>query len=285
MQLKEEFQKLFNSKDSNNNIFDLELLEFSKLILNNKIQIPHLFRFSNVDYYNIRGLETESLFLSPVGSMNDIFEGLSCEITDTIIDKIDKISDSAYLKSFSEDKDNLLMWAHYAQNYSGMCVEYNFSKLDDNILCHLFPVNYSNKRNININLNRVICDLKKLKQDNDEGTLQYDYIFLNDIMATFLNKATSWSYEKEWRIIVTYPHLFNTAEELSNENEDENIFYNIDSQKISVKDCIEAIYLGPRIKKEFKEHIIEICKKTLTKTKLYSSRLSDKEYKLDFKQL
>ena len=126
--IKDKFSKLFDTS-SNDIVYDFELAEFSRdVILSNKKSIPTLFRYSAADYYNIRGLETQNLFLSPLGNMNDVFEGLSCEINDDVIDGIEDIRDIAFLKSFSEEKSSLLMWAHYADNYSGMCVEYDFSK-------------------------------------------------------------------------------------------------------------------------------------------------------------
>lgn len=269
----------------NDTILDWELSSFTQnVVLQNRSEIPPLFRFSAADYYNIRGLETESLFLSPAGSMNDVFEGLTCEITDKIINNIDAISNLAYLKSFSEDSNNLLMWAHYANNYSGMCVEYDFSKLPKELIYHLFPVIYSNKRHPNSSLEFAISDLYNLKSDNDatDGP-QDDYFWLKDTMHLFLNKSEVWSYEKEWRIVVTYPQLYNEAEDLDDEQNKE--LYKVISQKISIKDCIKAVYLGPKMKKDIKTHIVEICKERLNNTPVFSSKLSATEYKLEFTRI
>lgn len=143
--IRQEFEKIIS--ESNDPVYDFELVSFTKnTLIENKNEIPALFRYSPADYYNIRGLETESLFLSHVGGLNDIFEGISCTVDDSALKQIDDMSDIAFIKSFSEDKNNLLMWAHYASNYSGMCVEYDFSKLSDEILYHLFPVYYSERR-------------------------------------------------------------------------------------------------------------------------------------------
>lgn len=281
MDLKEELMKLLQPGF----IYDFELIDLSRKIIDNTYSIPRLFRFSNVDYYNIRGLETQSLFLSPIGTMNDVFEGLSCEITDKVIDGLDKISNLAYIKSFSEDRDNLLMWAHYADNYSGMCVEYDFSGLDERLLYHLFPVVYSNVRNTSANLEYAIQEITKLKRENENNNsvTDEDYYFLKDILCLFLSKSSVWEYEKEWRIIATYPQIFNEAEDMN--DEEYEILYKIYSQKISVKNCIKAVYLGPKMKEEFREHIKEICKDKLNGVRLYSSRLSAKEYKLEYKEI
>ena len=54
------------------------------------------------------------------------------------------------------------MWAHYADNYSGMCVEYDFSKLSETLLFHLYPVYYSAKRSTSRHLEWVIAEHKDL---------------------------------------------------------------------------------------------------------------------------
>ena len=262
-------------------IYDSELLDFVKEnILQNKEKIPHLFRYSKADYYNIRGLEKQTLFLSPVGTMNDVFEGLSCKVDDDVSAKLDYLNDLAFMKSFSEENSNLLLWAHYAENYSGMCVEYDFNLLDNNILFHLFPMVYSDRRIKNENLTKFTAEeLLDLKRMNSDGNYPNDTTYLRDIMSLYLVKASCWSYEKEWRIIATYPQIFNTAEEIGDEEVKE--FYDISDQIISAKNCIKAIYVGPRMKSEIKNHIYEICNDKLGKIPVYEMNLSRENYSFE----
>ena len=86
-----------------------------------------------------------------------------------------------YVFCFSEVWDSLLMWAHYANNYNGFCVEYDMSEVSDRIIDKLYPVLYEKdyidvtSRLINFNENvGLICNL---------------------------SKAEEWSYEREWRIV------------------------------------------------------------------------------------
>lgn len=280
--IKDHLNKLFDdSKDEC--VYDFELLSFAEdVLLNNKLDIPPLFRFSSADYSNIRGLETQTLFLSPVGNMNDIFEGLSCEIDDRVLEVIEKMADCAYLKSFSEDKSNLLMWAHYADQYSGMCVQYNFSEFCDDILCHLFPVHYSNTRRKSKSLEYTVQELISIKKANAENYYPEETNYLKDIMYLFLSKSKAWKYEKEWRIVATHPQIFNSSEELDDEC---SSFYDINNQIISVKGCIEAVYLGPRMKEMQRKHIIEICKDKLSNVPVFSVSLSKDKYELEYRQL
>ena len=277
--IKEEFAKIFE-ESLDTVLYDYELSEFVKdIVLKNRGAIPPVFRYSPADYYNIRGLETQSLFLTPVGNMNDVFEGISCEITDEVINKIERLGDIAYLKSFSEENNNLLLWAHYAQNYSGMCIEYDFSKLPEELLYHFFPVYYSSKRLISRKLERAIVELEDLKKMNADNCYPNDCDFIKDIMSLFLTKSPVWNYEKEWRIVATHPQIFNVAEDL---DDDQEAFYHINGQQISVAGCIKSVYLGPQMKQNIKEHIVEICRGRLGNIPVYSTNLSKDKYELEY---
>jgi len=71
---------------------------------------------------------------------------------------------------FSEKNDSLLMWAHYAGNFTGICVEYDLCK--DEILKE--------------NCTRVKYSTKKIN---------------NTKLETSFAKSSDWSYEKEWRLV------------------------------------------------------------------------------------
>lgn len=276
--IKEKFRKMF-IQAGQECVYDSELLSFSKeVLLKNKMRIPSLFRYSPADYNNIRGLETQTLFLSPAGKMNDVFEGLACEINGKVLQQLDRLSDCAYLKSFSEDNLNELMWAHYADSYSGMCVKYDLSKLNDNILCYLFPIYYSDVRRRSQSLEYTIQELIELKIADASRYYPNDTDFLKDIMHLFLTKSKAWEYEKEWRIVATYPQIHKTADDIG---DDIAAYYALNNQTIFVNGCIQAVYLGPKIRDVQRNHIIEICKDKLGNIPVYSVTLSKDKYDLE----
>ena len=113
------------------------------------------------------------------------------------------------------------MWAHYANNHEGFCVEYDMRPLHpenllplqyDNILedhgidhenkiklllsAGLFPVIYTSNR---VNIPKT--KLKKIKLDEAENLLHNSGID-SLLYKTYIIKSAKWSYEKEWRIIV-----------------------------------------------------------------------------------
>lgn len=85
----------------------------------------------------------------------------------------------------SELDNSLLMWAHYANNHRGMCVEYNLLAINRQLNFTPIPIIYSNDRVCfeTLNTNTVELDATKL------------------FVEGLTSKSLEWNYEKEWRII------------------------------------------------------------------------------------
>ena len=92
--------------------------------------------------------------------------------------------------------DNQLMWAHYANSYSGICVEYDFGKMDK-FIGFMYPVEYSADRP-----SLTLKDLGLHKFEKDEnGNLKTEETDMSAIFSYMLAKNKCWQYEEEWRII------------------------------------------------------------------------------------
>ncbi len=99
----------------------------------------------------------------------------------------DWVSDSKVC-CFSAAKNNTLMWAHYGRMNSGLCIEYDTSKIlaDVNEENYYFlPVIYSNKM-----------------YDDDPYPLSDKTLSLSWNLPQFMYKKNDWSYEQEWRLII-----------------------------------------------------------------------------------
>jgi hypothetical protein len=113
-------------------------------------------------------------------------------INDIVNGSISSMRDNIRITCFSEELYSMPMWAHYANNHTGFCIEYNFTSLDyDNALAkNLFPVGYETKRYNITNLFKMALSGK--------------YDMRIKLLFFLMNlKHSSWSYEKEWRIIST----------------------------------------------------------------------------------
>lgn len=80
------------------------------------------------------------------------------ELLASLEDKVTNLRDETYIpfiKDFlskltvtcfsASGWDNQLMWSHYANSYSGICVEYDFTKMNE-FIGFILPVTYSNER-------------------------------------------------------------------------------------------------------------------------------------------
>ena len=85
---------------------------------------------------------------------------------------------------FSENNDSTLMWAHYADENKGLCIEYDFNQLkkDSWLRKYIFPVLYTDT-----------------PMDFSDQT--DDYSLDRAVLCSCLDKAKVWEYEKEWRLL------------------------------------------------------------------------------------
>lgn len=72
----------------------------------------------------------------------------------------------------SERKDSLSMWAYYADNYKGVCLEYSLEK-DERLYEHCYKVQYADTR---FNFDRTNSGI-------------------------YYHKSREWEHEQEWRIV------------------------------------------------------------------------------------
>ena len=92
--------------------------------------------------------------------------------------------------------DNQLMWSHYANSYSGICVEYDFAKMN-NFIGFMYPVEYSCERPT-----VTLKDMGLISFEKDEdGNLKTTDPNMSAIISYLLAKNKCWEYEDEWRII------------------------------------------------------------------------------------
>lgn len=128
---------------------------------------------------------------------------------DELIEKIESIKNDIYLNCFndflsqltiscfsSSGWNNQLMWAHYANSYSGICIEYDLTKMDD-FIGFIYPVNYTNERPT-ISLKDFGISITTTDGNIDVVQKEIDIV---PIFNYLLCKNTCWGYEKEWRII------------------------------------------------------------------------------------
>lgn len=125
---------------------------------------------------------------------------------------------------FSESNNDFLMWSHYADRHSGICLEFSPKIIDENTCTIPFSYNFPSKEDpktfevasIDENVQKVIYI------DKPYCTSFYDYIplfanagdidlhllsksywhqYADKLKGVFTHKLKHWNYEKEWRIV------------------------------------------------------------------------------------
>jgi len=140
-------------------------------------------------------------------ALNDIFN-LDIHLSE-LYNEIVMIKDTVYIpyiKKFlsqltvscfsTSGWNNQLMWSHYANSYSGICIEYDFSKIEK-FIGFIYPVEYVRQRPI-LSLNDL--GIKGITLGN-ETTVDYGDPNMKSLFKYLLAKNVCWEYEKEWRII------------------------------------------------------------------------------------
>lgn len=96
--------------------------------------------------------------------------------------------------------DNLLMWAYYANEHSGYCLEFSTQEthLGNNILCEdrfTYPVTYGEKYLTLKDVNPFFSS-KEVDPASDEADRT------KSIQKIYCHKSREWERENEWRVIL-----------------------------------------------------------------------------------
>lgn len=99
---------------------------------------------------------------------------------------------------FAQRWNNVLMWSHYANKHTGICIEYDFDiPFETAPSSLLLPVEYTSMR--------PLLPIEKLGAIHD-GDFKVDDTKINtvlaDVLKALITKSEIWKYEQEWRHIV-----------------------------------------------------------------------------------
>ena len=142
---------------------------------------------------------------------------------------------------FTKTRANILMWAHYAKQHTGFCLEFDVNNEFFRPATRAIMIKYDELRP-ELNVLRLAS--------YPEGKLA----------EKLLIKANDWLYEKEWRIVDTEkgPGIQNFPE-----------------------DALRGVILGCRISQENKDNVFRWCGKRKHPPTLYEAREKQKEFGLD----
>lgn len=168
------------------------------------------------------------------------------------------------ISCFSEARDSILMWAHYAAEHSGVCIGFDTTK-------HFFQTAWQ-------------------VQYQDALPIIYRPSDSPDTMLSksLLTKSIHWKYEREWRIVrrtmtleqqrataCKYAHC--SSEELEvMANQNGPGFYRFPNQVIS------EVILGVKMKPEKKLQVLRWIQEAKIEVPIYEARRHPSEFRLEF---
>lgn len=166
----------------------------------------------------------------------------------------------------SEEYDNPLMWAHYANSHTGFCVGYDKDEIES-ISLKLKKIHYQDT-------------VPSLNNCNNEEVLFFKY--------------NCWSYEKEWRAIVESPQTLIQEKEIDDiaKESDYRLFelrgatssiYKKKKKYISKKCLPRVIYLGLNIDGTLEKSLTDWCRNN--NIDIYKMAQRNIEFKLYRKEL
>lgn len=156
--------------------------------------------------------------INAIEQLKKSFYALDCQVQTSLESRL-KIC------CLTTDYTNKLMWSHYADSHKGICVEYDFSDSAVNKSQPL-PVYYSHER--------PQFDWKLAGELTQEAKSKGTAC----LMQALLTKDEDWSYEKEWRMVI------------SADTEPDDI----------PAPPIKCIYIGASCSKENTEKIVDTAK-------------------------
>jgi len=157
----------------------------------------HLFRYRSLGKnceQEIDAIQSNYIYCSTYSKMNDPMEGAYDEdrITSIISNRFEnkeliKLQISRIgIASFSETYDHETMWAHYADRFQGICVQYNFNSL---------------LRGLEENI-----EFARMMYSEHAPVLNIDSYDIEEKSKNCLSSKTiKWSGEREWRMFSPSP--------------------------------------------------------------------------------
>jgi hypothetical protein len=156
-----------------------------------QVQPQRLYRYRSLKKFDreLEALEHNYLFCGAYITLNDPMEGVfrsskvfreSDNYRATRREIVDNKTQLG-MCSFSEVHDHELMWAHYADQYRGICIAYSFAKLLDNL--------HDNVSFVRMYYNEAVPIVRRSRQEPG-----------NVAKMVLSYKNYRWLYEREWRM-------------------------------------------------------------------------------------
>lgn len=165
----------------------------------------------------LKGLEKSAIWMSRMDSLNDPFEHKAMYLNTTrlkergypeesimnIQEYMNEMRKSYLVSSFTtEVLNNMPMWAHYANNHQGYCIELEVLEGSK-----VFPVSYEEARIPTASsITQLLSRIHMIENGEIDETDKDFQFYLVMFMHSAALKHKSWAYENEYRVLIPYRH-------------------------------------------------------------------------------
>lgn len=170
----------------------------------------------------------------------------------------------------AEENDNLLMWAHYADDHKGAVIKFECLPDIGNSLCVAKKVKYVDKPPVLAEIDEYIESLV------GEHEIDYGSLFID----LFISKSDHWNYEKEWRVFIPPIDMENPI--VPKDSNGKEVFSTL--VDLYPKE-IHSIYLGCKMKEDIQNEIGNTLIDDFSHVQIYKSKKDERDYKLNFEQI
>ena len=208
--------------------------KFSSIKFTKTTFLLFLFLVSEIDNDDISEEKLVNMFKlnSILDELHSIIENMKEKYLEEMKKFLLKVKISCFTNS---GWNNQLMWSHYANSYSGICIEYDFKRIKD-LPGYILKVDYSKERPV---LSLSDIGISKINITKNDVSIVNNDFNMGNILDYLSKKNDCWKYENEWRII--------------NVGEDEKaMFFEVPT--------IKSITFGHRIDNICKHLLYDVCK-------------------------
>ncbi len=141
------------------------------------------------------------------------------------------LKENTLICSLTTEENSRLMWAHYADNHNGICIEYDAQDILVHTAAKLAPILYNNEA--------------------PDVDVSDQISFLKSMRKVSFTKQSSWSYEEEWRVSkVVLDKDYSNLTDSEKQNIQNDKDYTFKPKSVTV---------GYKMRQETKDEIYNLC--------------------------
>jgi len=177
---------------------------------------------------------------------------------------MDELLKEIGISCFSEAKDSILMWAHYAADHSGVCIGFDTTK-------HFFQTAWQV---------RYQDDLPIIYRPSDDPDTM--------LSKSLLTKSIHWNYEQEWRIVrrTMTPEQRQVIASKYAHHSPEQLEVMLNQQGPGLysfpKHAITEVILGIKMMHQKKQQVLQWIKEAQLQVPVYQAKRHATEFRLEF---